>query len=146
MLWAWLRAGQQKERAPRQNSIPSCFVSGYSNFLQRSKEGVILVLWIAFWRSLWLFTEEASYPAQPPSRHRARHLIWHSCGDVLNGEVKTLLFGEDLQNAASFKMLQLTFWEIFLIKKEICLKDPAHIGSFLEPSKFINSFIIVALG
>lgn len=94
---------------------------------------------LIFWKTSASSPKEASNLAQPAQR-QARHLVWHSCGDTLNGKVKTSLLGEDLQSAVSFKMLKLTFLAIFLIKKEIWLKECAHIGLFLEPGKFVKFF------
>lgn len=48
--------------------------------------------------------------------------------------------GEDLPSAVSFRMLKLTFLAIFLIEKEIWLKDGARMGLFLEPGKSIKFF------
>lgn len=139
LLPAWLRAGEQGKRTSRQNSVFFCSVLSCCSFLHRSREGVVLVLWMIFWRTSATSPKEASYLAQP-AQCQACHWVWHSCGDSLNGKVKTSLLGEDLQSAVSFKMLKLTFLAIFLIEKETWLKDRAHIGLFLEPGKFIKFF------
>lgn len=128
------------------NKFLSSFAQSGVTAVSTDQERVVLVFWTIFWRSSASSPKEASSLAHP-AECQARHSVWHSCGDPLNGKVKTSLLGEDLQSAVSFTMLKLTFLAIFLLKKEIWLKDHAHRGLFLELANlFIYSFIIIASG